>query len=97
MNLKLGKNGFEQSKDRLTVESFKKDPVPVSVSCDRNECQETAESMERKACEKLSNIVGQTVVTSSFNTDIKDFAYIKENKTYYETHNFSVELKKIEL
>ena len=37
MKLKLGKDGFEDTKGRITVESFENGPIAVSVLCDRNE------------------------------------------------------------
>lgn len=66
----------------------------MSVSCDRNECQETAESMERKACDHLSDMVGQPVESISLGTCNNDCAYNNGEDTFYEMHNFSVKLKK---
>ena len=93
MKLKLGKDGFEDTKDRITVESFENGPIAVSVLCDRNECCETAESMEQKACDYISNMVGQHVEPLSFGADAEDHAYETNDNTYYDIHNFSVRLK----
>lgn len=94
MDLKLGKDGFEQSKDRITVESFRNGSIPISVSCDRNECCETAESMERKACDYLGKMIGQPVEPNSYGTNEGDHIYSKGNITYYDKHYFSINLKK---
>ena len=49
--------------------------------------------MEQKACDYISNMVGQHVEPLSFGADAEDHAYEKNDNTYYDIHNFSVRLK----
>ena len=93
MKLKLGKDGFEETKDRITKESFSNGTVDVHVSCDENDCHETAESLERKACDCISGMVGQEVESLSLGSCDGDRAYSKNDETFYKSHNFKVNLK----
>lgn len=93
MKLKLGKDGFEKTNDRITKESFGNGPIAVSVLCDRNECCETAESIERKACDYISRMLGEKVEPLSLGSCDGDCAYNKNDETFYQSHNFAVNLK----
>lgn len=93
MNLKLGKDGFEETNDRITKEIFSNGPVNVSVSCEKNDCYETAESIERKACDYISRMLGEEVEPLSLGSCDGDCAYNKNDETFYQSHNFAVNLK----